>query len=421
MAARGRSGWVARRTVWRLAVVALLLAGGLVAGSGVATASPTPAASPATESRAPVLAYYYIWFDVPSWNRAKTDYPLLGRYSSDDPAVMRQHVRWAKDAGIDGFIVSWKNTNQLSPRLKRLVEISRDEDFKLVIIYQGLDFERDPLSIDQIAADLDYFTETYGDDEVFDLFGKPVVVWSGTWEFSREEIAEVTGPRRDDLLILASEKQVDTYLELADTVDGNAYYWSSVNPETQPGYGEKLRAMAEAVHDNGGLWIAPAAPGFDARLIGGTRIVNRNGGETLRLQLSTALTSSPDAVGIISWNEFSENSHIEPSCDHGDDYLRVLADTLGGTPPADIGPCREATPIPVASPVDVAEGSPPAGAVSDFDSSTPGGTEAFGVFRALMLGMLLLGIGASAAVIARRSGSGSGVEGKVRMAGGKQP
>src|SRR5512138_753305 len=32
----------------------------------------------------PVMAYYYIWFDPQSWDRAKTDYPLLGRYSSDD-------------------------------------------------------------------------------------------------------------------------------------------------------------------------------------------------------------------------------------------------------------------------------------------------------------------------------------------------
>ena len=61
---------------------------------------------PVTEDSAatgpiPVLAYYYIWFDVKSWDRAKTDYPLLGRYSSDDADVMRQHIRWAKQAGIE--------------------------------------------------------------------------------------------------------------------------------------------------------------------------------------------------------------------------------------------------------------------------------------------------------------------------------
>ena len=41
----------------------------------------------------PRLAYYYIWFNPTSWKRAKTDYPLLGRYSSDEQEVMRKHIR----------------------------------------------------------------------------------------------------------------------------------------------------------------------------------------------------------------------------------------------------------------------------------------------------------------------------------------
>ena len=65
----------------------------------------------------PLFAYYYIWFNASSWNRAKIDYPLLGRYSSDDRGVMRAHVAWAKQAGIDGFIVSWKSTPVLNRRL----------------------------------------------------------------------------------------------------------------------------------------------------------------------------------------------------------------------------------------------------------------------------------------------------------------
>jgi hypothetical protein len=38
----------------------------------------------------PILAYYYIWYNTNSWNRAKTDTPLLGAYSSDDLAVSRK-------------------------------------------------------------------------------------------------------------------------------------------------------------------------------------------------------------------------------------------------------------------------------------------------------------------------------------------
>ena len=40
----------------------------------------------------PVSAYFYQWFDRSSWRRAKQDFPLAGRYSSDDPDVLRDQV-----------------------------------------------------------------------------------------------------------------------------------------------------------------------------------------------------------------------------------------------------------------------------------------------------------------------------------------
>jgi len=284
--------------------------------------------APTPEDHVPVLGYYYIWFDTQSWNRAKSDYPLMGRYSSDDADVMRQHIEWAKDAGIDGFIVSWKSTEKLNSRLEQLVEIAEEENFKLAIIYEGLDFERNPLPVTQIDSDLGYFIKKYSNHPVFDLFGKPMVIWSGTWEFSAQEIASVVQDKREHILILASEKNLKGYQRLSGMVDGDAYYWSSVDPDTHPGYREKLVEMSEAIHADGGLWIAPAAPGFDARLVGGERVVERNSGDTLQKQLNAALRSSPDAIGLISWNEFSENSHIEPSQAYGYRYLEFLAEML---------------------------------------------------------------------------------------------
>jgi len=284
----------------------------------------------------PILAYYYIWFDNGSWNRAKTDYPILGRYSSDDEAILRQHVQWAKAAGIDGFIVSWKSTDLLNRRLDLLATIAEEEEFKLIVIYQGLDFERNPLPIARIANDLTHFINEFAWRPAFSLFSKPVIIWSGTWMFSEEEIIQVTTGRRNLLYILASERNIKRYDEIKNFIDGNAYYWSSVNPETYPGYPEKLISMSEKVHESGGLWIAPAAPGFDARLIGGTTIVERNNGETFITQFNTAMSSSPDAIGIISWNEFSENSHIEPSENFGSKYLEVLSQ-INDLPSPEIG------------------------------------------------------------------------------------
>lgn len=284
----------------------------------------------------PVFAYYYIWFDPSSWSRAKTDYPQLGRYSSDERSVMREHIKLAKRAGIEGFIVSWKSTPALNERLLKLTRIAADENFELIVIYQGLDFERRPLPVAKIASDLAFFERRFAASHVFDVLGGPTVIWSGTWEFSRSEVASVTRGA-PDLQILASEHSVEDYQRLRGLVDGDAYYWSSVNPETYPGYGEKLRSMSAAVHRDGGLWIAPAAPGFDARLIGGETVVPRYDGETLRREYQAAVSSSPDAVGLISWNEFSENSQIEPSENYGSTALEVLADLLDARPPRSIG------------------------------------------------------------------------------------
>ena len=280
----------------------------------------------------PLFAYYYIWFNGSSWERAKTDYPLLGRYSSDDRGVMRQHVRWAKRAGIDGFIVSWKSTPVLNRRLERLAEVAAAERFKLLVIYQGLDFFREPLPAARVARDLDFFERHFASREAFGAFRKPLVIWSGSWRFSRHELAAVTQSRRDSLLILASERNVDGYRRVAGSVDGNAYYWASVDPTTYPGHAEKLAELGRAVHSRHGIWIAPAAPGFDARLVGGTSVVGRRSGATLREELDAATNSSPDAIGLISWNEFSENTHVEPSLDHGSRYLDVVADVRRASP-----------------------------------------------------------------------------------------
>ena len=83
--------------------------------------SPTPAHSTSTGSaqQTPLLAYFYIWFNPTSWNRLKIDYPLIGRYSSDDVKIMRQQVAMAKESGITGFLVSWKDTPELDSRAGR--------------------------------------------------------------------------------------------------------------------------------------------------------------------------------------------------------------------------------------------------------------------------------------------------------------
>lgn len=335
----------------------------------------TPATAVSKISPVPIFAYYYIWYDSASWDRAKTDFPLLGRYSSDDRTVMEEHIRTARAAGIDGFIVSWKSTYKLDQRLEQLMDVAASEDFSLLIIYQGLDFDRRPLPIDVILNDLEYFSDNYASHPAFSVYDLPVVILSGTWEFSTQDIQTIGNHLRGKLYLLGSERSVEGYLRIANAVDGNAYYWSSVDPMITPGYEEKLRAMGAAVHDHRGIWIAPAAPGFDARLIGGTRVVDRRNGQTLRDELNAALRSNPDAIGIISWNEFSENTHIEPSERYGTQAIDVL---MG----------RQTTRLP---------------RVTNFDSSAPGqGAPDLAFQPFILLGVLMLAVVSITVVLTRQ-------------------
>ncbi len=314
----------------RATFVAISLAIGLAAGSwspavkapdegGPTVGPPLAAAGP------PVLAYFYQWFDAGSWDRAKIDFPAVGRYSSDDPDVIRGQIRAAKGAGIEGFIVSWKSTATNNRRLRLLMTIAAEEQFKLAMIYQGLDFNRRPQPAARVAADFLVFRDTFAKDPVFyRIDGKPLTIFSGSWEFDHSAVESITDPVRDSLLVLSTEKNLDGYRRLADVTDGDAYYWSSVNPETNSNYEAKLGAMGTAVHADGKIWIAPFSPGFDARLVGGSGTVDRKDGATLITQYQTALRSSPDLLGLISWNEFSENTYVEPSANFGDRYLTML-------------------------------------------------------------------------------------------------
>jgi Glycosyl hydrolase family 99 len=340
-----RVGRLAAKTLTRALAAACLLSGLLTATAGfpAARASATPA-TPATGGRPaaptagaappPVFAYYYIWFSHNSWARAKKDLPLIGTYSSSDPGVLRHQVEQAKSAGITGFIVSWKDTPLNDSRLRLLVQVCAQEHFKLAMIYEGLDFYRHPLPASEVAAGFRVFRDKFAGSPVFyRVNGKPLTIWSGTWAYSYAQVAMVTSAVRPWLLVLSTEKDVAGFKRISAVTDGDAYYWSSVNPATDSGYQAKLDQMSEAIHRAGKYWIAPFAPGFDARMLGGQRAVPRDNGQTLRTEYASAVRSSPNMLGLISWNEFSENSYVEPSKQYGYQSLDALRQLRGTIPP----------------------------------------------------------------------------------------
>jgi hypothetical protein len=383
------------RSIVPAVLLAAVFTGSLLLASGAPHVAQAAIPPTAGTSGPPVLAYYYMWFNANSWSRAKNDLPSLGGYDSTDPAVIAQHVTWARASGVNAFIASWKNTPQLDLALAGLVAECQRQGLKLVLIYEGLDVNRNPIPASTVGADLVWFENHYGSNPVFDLYGKPAVIWSGTWRFTDAQIAGVRAQvgAPDKLLLLGSEKNSVSYQPRAALFDGDAYYWSSADPLTTPGYEKRLSELSAAVHAHAGLWLAPAPAGFDGRLNGGTTSVDRRNGATLIAGWREALATQPDGIAVISWNEFTEASYVEPSVAFGSQYLQVLA-SLTGAAGTSLLPVPAATARATPSRATSAPPSPTSRGQAGpaYGASIGRGSPPYEGWASLAVGLLVMGI-----------------------------
>ena len=108
------------------------------------------------------------------------------------------------------------------------------------------------------------------------------------------------------------------------------------------------QSMVSAIHCYPILADSPASkiaaidvvPGYDDRLIPGRKgaVQDRENGAFYEGMFNAALASNPDWILITSWNEWWENTYIEPGQLYGNQYLtltREFADKwkgIGGRP-----------------------------------------------------------------------------------------
>jgi hypothetical protein len=327
-------------------------------------------AGPAACDRAPqgstrLFAHYYLWWTDLHWHdKLGADYPYaaeplplpasLGQggcgarslfadneltdvpaalWTQDDPRVIERDVRLAAEAGIDGFIPSWIGSGEpgqgvsstgFSRRLDylvRAVEQLNEEgtDFSL---WLGLTTSAQEYTARYLDNDLEYLWRTYGDSPALDRsYGKPIVVWTGSREYTDDTLEAVTEEWEDRFLFIGDATET-TWPDHEIYLDGNQYYWSSQDPYENPASFAQLRALAAQVRPK--LWFAPFTPGFQAELLEGGTCVPRNGLETMRRLWEGNRDTEPDAMVLISWNEITEGTYVVPLQRYGTTYLDAL-------------------------------------------------------------------------------------------------
>ncbi|MBV8950457.1 MAG: hypothetical protein JOZ99_06260 [Actinobacteria bacterium] len=348
-----------------------------ITGSPAGTGATLPGTAPARST--PLFAHYYLWWADAHWkSRLGPSYPYtqqppplpstlaangctaqasypgaqlvdvpappLSLYSQDDAATIRAHVEEASSAGVDGFVVSWSGTGEpdqnttsrdFNHRLDLLVaavnahNASGARRFSLMLGYETLDNGRNPRPATTIRNDLNYFVQHYATDPAFQVprYGtKAVAMILDSRRIPTSELRDLMQPLRASLTLIGDEHGATEWQRgVADFFDGDGWYWSAENPYTNAHASSTLTKLSAILHGEHKIWFAPLSPGYNKSNFGvGGTCVPRDGTTTLRTIFDTNAASRPDGWMLISWNEFFENTYVEPSVRYGDAYLNAI-------------------------------------------------------------------------------------------------
>lgn len=140
-----------------------------------------------------IFAFYYPWYGTPEvsgywrhWNDdnhnpnnfingrrdiAATHYPLLDVYDSNNESLIKEHIDMAKEAGIDGFVVSWWGINSFEDNATlHIKNVCEQNDFKFTIYYENTS------SVNQTVKDIIYILDNYANSSVwYKIDDRPVI------------------------------------------------------------------------------------------------------------------------------------------------------------------------------------------------------------------------------------------------------
>ncbi len=290
-----------------------------------------PALPVVAQSEHLVLAFYYNWYDEKSFGPKKTSDQPVTPYKSADRATIERQVDQAKQAGIDGFVVSWYGPreaadNQTETNLRTLLDVARQKGFKVAVDFEtnGPFFK----SKSDVQTALASLLSTHANHPAYlKVNGKPVVFF---WQNSRFNVndwsvmREAVDPLHQSIWIGEG-----TNLDYLRVFDGHHLYniaWSADPRAEVIKWGKRVREKAIEL---GAFkyFIGTAMPGFDNRLVSsGATYRPRSDGEYFRQSFTGVTQSNADWAMITSFNEWAEGSQIEPSTTYGNQYLNLAAE-----------------------------------------------------------------------------------------------
>lgn len=304
-----------------------------------------------------VLAFYYAWFDMLTWEKPLSDKPLQLYHSSDVYAIQR-HVREAREAGIDALIQAWygpdMTNNQTEPNFRILLDQTQSQGLRAAVsVDMGGPFLQ---SEDAVLAALRTLLGSHTQHPAYlRVDGRPVVFFWRQEQFSVaawQAIRAQVDPGRQ-MLWIAEGAQLD-YLEVFDGLYLYSIAWSATPAAVLVRWGSAVEQWT-AQHNAARYWVATVMPGYDDLVTArpDAFVRPREGGAYYRACWQGAAQSDADWVVITSFNEWLEGTHIEPSTQYGDFYVGLTAELAAAYRAMSVAAAPTSTPEPPTATVEI--------------------------------------------------------------------
>jgi hypothetical protein len=286
------------------------------------------------------LAFFYPWFQHPDWNSNRLRDQPLYQYSMEYPDEIARSLHDARGAGLDGVIVSWRgDTDWNDRRLLYVLDVAQTLGLKVSILVEtlwateGPDGTVKPLNADKMRRWIEKAFDVFAPHPAFlRTGGRPVVFVYLADSFTREDWRAIVGSLRQTrrTVFLMADTLDPAFLE---SFDGAFTYATVGVPRAalERFYADQaLRTQTYNLLSGGERRVdaATVSPGYDDSLLNRdtTMVVDRVNGGFFESQWSAAVAARPDWILVTSWNEFWENTHVEPSVRYGRQYqLRTRA------------------------------------------------------------------------------------------------
>ncbi|EAY02934.1 glycoprotein endo-alpha-1,2-mannosidase, putative [Trichomonas vaginalis G3] len=270
--------------------------------------------------RYPKGEYSNDWYEPPL-NVPSLTYPQLGLYSSHDESVIRTHCQQISEAGIEAIILCWWGKNSTDrflddtdgysdKTMELLLKIA--PEFKLKVGIQIQPHQKRNATV--VVEEIQYILDKYATNPNYLTVNKrPVII---IYEFFSIKDAKLTCNqfKNNPYIIGSVTQKSDIASNLENCMEAMFTYFAAIDT-TWSSKTKEWEGVSKDVRSRGLAFIPGIGPGHDRGKVDHWNKAERSreSGKYYRDRWEDAIRVKADTIIINSFNNWVDNSHIEPA------------------------------------------------------------------------------------------------------------